>query len=374
MSSESTAVAVIKPEAEAEKLPEVETLLVPAAILQAAEAICDPKGANAYQHGVYLHARDRRGRVIGTDGHRMFISSFAIEGKMPTWLNSGVLIQAEGLKPRLAMLAKANEAKVKLAHVKGTQRVQMSDVLGDVQFNLELVTATYPDYEKIVGPGSFVDLDEDGKARGGEWRPIGIGSGYLKQCGDIARLLDNGRPKDQREKTGMVVRAFTGDPTKPIVFDFPGWPGAILLVMPVKMSNPALSKETAALIAPAVKGSIAALKAHSTRWLQVAKEATTDEARAEAIAKSKTFQDRIRALMDAAPVPQIGKQKPGEDEKPAEAETPQAEAEQQQAEPQETPEQPDPEAEPKPEPEPEPTGPVNGPKVTRRKVKVQKAA
>ncbi len=124
-------------------------------------------------------------------------------------------------------------------------------------------------------------------------------------------MLDNGRPKSEREKTGMVVRAFTGDQTRPVVFDFPGWPGAVMFVMPMKLSG-GISQETAALLAPAVRGSIAALKAHSTRWLQVAKAATTEHRRVEADHQGEGVSgSRLRHLMQTAPIQAIGKTRGG---------------------------------------------------------------
>ncbi len=119
MSSESTAVAVVN-QAEAEKLPEAESVTLPAAIMLAAESIGDPKTSNAYGDAVFVHARDRRGRVVSTDGKRMFIASFAIEGtgKIPSWMNHGVLLSGEGLKARVAMIAKGEQARVKVTHVK----------------------------------------------------------------------------------------------------------------------------------------------------------------------------------------------------------------------------------------------------------------
>ena len=66
--SSSTALAVVPQDKESEKLPEAETISIPAAIMLAAETVTDANGEHTYQGGVYLHARDRRGRVVSTDG------------------------------------------------------------------------------------------------------------------------------------------------------------------------------------------------------------------------------------------------------------------------------------------------------------------
>ena len=292
-------------------------------------------------------------------------------------MSRGILLPGTGLKARVSMIAKGvDEALVKLTHVKGTHRIQLSDLDDDIVFNLETMSATYPEYEKVIGAGSFVDLDGDGQARGFEWKPIGIGSGYLKQCGDIARLLDTGRPKSEREKTGMVVRAFTGDDTRPVVFDFPGWPGAVLFVMPHK-TVAGFSRETAQLLAPAVKGSVAALRAHSTRWLQVAKAATSDEERAHAVAKAKEFQDRVASLLQTAPIQAIGKQKQEQKPEQVAEQKPDWQAAEEAAADAQDEAKAKAEAEPTPEPEDEAQDdePAPGPKVKRRKIKVgQKVA
>jgi hypothetical protein len=345
-----TALARVPEQVATEKVPEAETLVMPAVLLQAAELTCArDETAPGYMRGVYLHAVEGRGRIVATDGQRMFLASFAIEGKAPSWLKSGVVVSSQDLKTRLSLIQKiGGEPTVKFIFSKGNPTIELTDMRSTILLKVPVVSTSYPDYSKLLGAESFTDLDGDGDARVRDWQPIGINSQYLKKCGEIAKILESGLEKDARSKLGMVVRAFnSGAADAPMVFDFSTWPGAILVVAPAKMVNQQTAKETAQLLAPAAKATVAALRAHATRWQQRA-DATENEAeKAEATRKAAEFTARVANVLRNVPLPnsQIGTEAKPE---------PAAEAE----------------AKPKAEAEPEPEG---GPAVKRTRIRVNKS-
>jgi hypothetical protein len=230
-----TALARVPEQVATEKVPEAETLVMPAVLLQAAELTCArDETAPGYMRGVYLHAVEGRGRIVATDGQRMFLASFAIEGKAPSWLKSGVVVSSQDLKTRLSLIQKiGGEPTVKFIFSKGNPTIELTDMRSTILLKVPVVSTSYPDYSKLLGAESFTDLDGDGDARVRDWQPIGINSQYLKKCGEIAKILESGLEKDARSKLGMVVRAFnSGAADAPMVFDFSTWPGAILVVAP----------------------------------------------------------------------------------------------------------------------------------------------
>ncbi len=306
-----TALAVIdhKPRPRAskvEKLPPAEHLVVPGAILLAAEAVSARNDAGRpWLQGVFLHSKDGVGRATATDGTRMFVASFPLpKDGAPSWLAGGLIISNDGLKPRLSMIAKEHEARaVRISYARGAAKVELTDVTRSIVFQAALSTGTFPDYDRVLQADSFGGLDEDGRPIGREWEPVGINSAYLKHCAEIAKLLDAGLPKDLRSKNGMVVRAYNsnGDQAAPMVFDFSTWPGAILIIMPAKLASPETSNETAALLAPAVKLTVAALRAHATRNRVWAEQTDDPAGKAKFLENAKVFNERIAEVLKRAP-------------------------------------------------------------------------
>jgi hypothetical protein len=322
--SSSTAIARIPDnqasEAKTEKVPAIASISVPAALLLAAEAVsAKPGGPQTYLEGVYVHAKGDRGRVVGSDGSRLFIASFPLPtkeaGGAPAWMrDGGVILSNDGLRSRLALLGKlSDEMDVRVGYANGNASVELSDAKEATVFKIAAKVGTYPNVDSALGAKSFTTLDEDGNADVREWQPVGINSSYLKQCGDIAKTLEAGLEPDKRSKLGMVVRAFNGGASdSPLVFDFSTWPGAILVVAPAVMASQVTSKETAQLLAPAVKATVAALRAHATRWDQRAKEATIEAEKVEAQTKADGFRKRVANIFATVPVSGsvIGSDKP----------------------------------------------------------------
>jgi len=310
----------------------VESMLVPVALLMAAESIAskaDPEHSGL--HGVMLHQKDNgAGRIVGSDGKRLFIGSFPMPAKAPSWMKTGIVLPREDLKARVNMIAKvADSASVLIKHAKGDPSAYLSDAGETMLFRVPSGEVTkFPDYENVFGIGSFADMTEDGEMQAKrEWEPVGFNSRHLKHVGDVAKILEAAMPKDKREENGMTIRVFdNGESNAPRVFDFIGWPGAVLVIAAVQLTQAVLPLSTSKILAPAVKLTLAALRAHATRWLDAAGKATTEEDKAACMAKADGFQKRVAAILAVTPdlaVPQLGTDKP-EAEKPEKPVTPPA--------------------------------------------------
>jgi hypothetical protein len=175
----------------------------------------------------------------------------------------------------------------------------LSDPAQTMSFQLSVgPVKDFPNYETVFKTESFADLTEEGDAKSKrEWEPVGFNSQHLKHCGEIAKILETAIPKDQR-KNGMVVRVFdSGAQHAPRVFDFIGYPGAVLLTASVELTQTALPLATARILAPAVKGTVAALRAHATRWRDAAAAATNEAEKADALARAEGFDQRVAEVM-----------------------------------------------------------------------------
>jgi hypothetical protein len=74
----------------------------------------------------------------------------------------------------------------------------------------------------------------------------------------------------------------------------------MLIVGAMQMEVRQLPLLTQRLIEPASRGTLAALRAHETRWRDAAAVAQTEEQRAVCLAKAEDFQRRIQALIAVA--------------------------------------------------------------------------
>lgn len=286
--------------------PKVESVAVPAALLLAAETIAAKVPKDSHLHNaVMLHQKDAGvARLVAFDGVRTFIGSFDVRNA-PTWLKAGVLIERDDLKARVQMIAKvADSPVVIIAYAKGASTLTMGDPNSSMAFKVGAAgVADFPDYETNIQIKSFTDMADDGERTDRpEWEPVGFSSHHMKDCGDIAKILTAAMPKEEREKDGMTIRIYDrGNTFAPRVFDFSGYPGAMLVIGAMPLVSHQLPLLTAKLLAPAQKGTVAALRAHATRWTEAAAAAETDEQRAACLAKAEGFQQRVAAVIALAP-------------------------------------------------------------------------
>lgn len=285
--------------------PKLELLAVPAHLMLAAETIVSkaPKD-RAELHGVLLHARDGIGRIVASDGARYFIGSFAVPKPNPSWLKGGILLGSHNLKARINMVAKvAGSASVIIAHAKDSPTLSMVDTENTMRFEVECSAVTEMwKYEDHIQVATFTDMDEEGeRATRSEWEPVGFNSRHMKSTGEIAKILEGGIDKDRRNPNGMVVRVYQGNPDAPRIFCFDGMDGAFLIVGALQLPMRPLPLLTAKILEPASKGTLAALRAHASRWRDAAAAAETEEQRTACLAKAESFNMRVAALLAVAP-------------------------------------------------------------------------
>jgi hypothetical protein len=100
------------------------------------------------------------------------------------------------------------------------------------------------------------------------------------------------------------VRVHAGGADEPQLLTFPGCDGAVLVVSPMKQEQKALGQGAARVLSGAVSGSIAALRAHQTRWAQRLDDPHISASMREEIeAKVKEYGDRITALQENTSFP-----------------------------------------------------------------------
>jgi hypothetical protein len=290
------------------RFPEQQSVMVPAALMLACEACSATKGpGRPIAEGVYLHAKDGVGRAVATDGVRLFVGSFALpetdERDMPEWLEDGLVISNVGLCERVSLMQRWNHADmIRVTWVKGSSSVTLTDPMKHTTFITDVVDGEFPGYERLFQAESFGQMDEFGRPIGREWQALGINSQYLRKCSDVADALETGLEESAKTKHGMVIRTFIGgSPMAPVVFTFDKWPGTILFLLPTVLKQRPLANETALVVAPAAKLTIAALRAHATRNRQWAVDAINETARAVFLAKAAEFDERVRLISETVP-------------------------------------------------------------------------
>lgn len=295
----------------AEKVAVAQDLIVPAALLLAAESVsAHNDDLRPYLCGVHLQARDGKGRISSTDARRAFLSSFPVSGPMPDWMKEGVILSNKQLKAQVGFIARGTEAaQVRLRYAVGLPKIEISDLEKTMTFQALPLTGHFPNLDNLIPAGSIAALDDDGNPIGKEWQPVGINSGYLKHVGELSKMLSDGLIKKARPENGMVIRAFNAgnDPMQPLLFDFVSYPGALLMISPAKLSGKGISAETAALMEPAIRRTLAALRAHETRNLAWAEDTSDPHQKAAFLAKAEGFKLRVADILKSAPgLPAIG--------------------------------------------------------------------
>ncbi len=237
-----------------ETVPALSSVKVPLYALKGALACSSDEETRFYLNGVYIHRIEQSIRVAGTDGKRLFVCMIE-QGDMelPAWLDAGVIIPRDELKPRLSFLDKLKEGTAVISFAPGAAKVVLSNANDDTVFRMEPVNGTFPDYQTGVIDKTHGAFTREASA---DFEAVGYDAGYLKEVGAIAKVLDSD-----------YVRVFSSTAGEPSVITFDSAPGVILYLMPSTIKT-ALAPQTAKLLEGPIKGTIAALKAHQTRWQQ----------------------------------------------------------------------------------------------------------
>jgi hypothetical protein len=274
-----------------ERVPPITTIDVPVSLMLAALSCASDEETRYYLNGVYLHSVKNDVRVVATDGHRLLVSTYKPESGLPDWLEDGVIIPSEMLKQRLGLIKAAGgkpmpgtELMARLGYAKGAPKLLMADTRDDNVFRITPIDGDFPPYDRLIegATGAF-----DASSRK-DFEPVGFNSKYLKAVGDIGRMLD-----------AKTVAVYASRASEAAIITFQERPGVLLMLMPTRL-DAVIQKETALLMSPAIKGSLAALKAHVTRNAEAAEELPEGSTeRADFETKAQSFRDRITAIMVA---------------------------------------------------------------------------
>jgi len=276
-----------KDEPKAEPLGELETVQVEACILAAALHCAAKDDVRYYLNGVHLFEH-REGvlRIESTNGHVLFVHDYPVE-KVPAWAKGdGVIVDRAKLGKVIAAAGKDDGVLVDVTTGIGHGKATLATWPDQwASFKLDCFTnVKFPDTEKIA-QGAAGTL-----AQTGDRTPLeatAIDPKYFKLGTDVATAL------------GMkAVQAFMGDGKSAAVFTF-GSRRAALYVMPMRDAGE-LSVQAATVLAPALRGSLGALKAHQTRNETAAEMCTDPEEAKKLREKAADFAARIRELTKAA--------------------------------------------------------------------------
>ncbi|SCK49287.1 hypothetical protein VAR608DRAFT_4905 [Variovorax sp. HW608] len=270
-----------------EKLGDRESVQIEASILAAALHCAAKNDVRYYLNGVHLFEH-REGvlRIEAANGHVLFVHDYPVE-KVPAWAKAGgVVVNRENLGRAVSAAGKNDGVVLELSTGIGHPHMTVGTWPDQwATFRLEMFdNVKFPDTEKIA-EGAAGTLSHSG-----ERTPLdttAIDANYFKLATLVAQSLNI-----------PGVQAYMGDGKSAAVFTF-GVRRAALYVMPIRDGG-AMSVQAASVLAPAVRGSVGALKAHQTRNEQAAKEAKDPEEAKALREKAAGFAKRIKELMGAA--------------------------------------------------------------------------
>jgi hypothetical protein len=261
-SSSSHEVAVIeKDETAAEAVAPLEPVTVPIVALKAALMVTGEKRTEVSgkksdvpgnMQGVHIASREGEIRISATDGRQSFAYSVGVssEEMLPGWLADGVTVSLQLFKEQLTMLEKVGADDAIVSYQTNAPQLLLSDPHNRVTFRTFPVAEAFPVYDKMF---SGIDLSARTTV---DLESTGYQVGYLKGVADLAKVL---------ESRSVQVFASSGE-GKPTLITFPGRPGAVLVLMPLISEDVTIPQQTMRVLSGPIAGTLAALRAHHTRW------------------------------------------------------------------------------------------------------------
>jgi hypothetical protein len=306
-----TALTVVETDGEAERVQALEPLRLPIfALLTALAAATHPRpsriGASGKvekvptpEHllGVRLIGSETEIRTIGTNGEWVFLHSMAAEGT-PAWLREGVTIGADLLKERLSFIDKLDTNVASISFQTDAPYLMIQDPKEEATFRLTPLAqgkGKYPD----TGIQAILDKLKLGSRTTADLESVVFKPTYFKGVTSLAAMLGVSE-----------VRVFTtaggASDGVPTLITFPGVTGAVLLLMPhhAEPDSPTLrlGVQTGQLLDGAITGTIAALRAHRTRWAQKL-GAAPERTKKSIQEKIDDYDRRIQAIIDSITPP-----------------------------------------------------------------------
>jgi hypothetical protein len=241
----------------AEQVPDEDRITLPVNRLHAALKCASKEESRYYLQGVHLKkVGDNEVDIVATDGAKMLVARTRVSDDVPDWLENGLTISSLGLSKRLAL----SDAFVTIGVTRGSQSVKIVTDNGDI-LRARVVDGAFPSYSRIIdGVG---DLREDPERQPMDFDTIGFDGRYIKQLGEISKLVCNG-------EGGYGIRQYRGEEDSGafMLFDFSGAAGVLFVLGQLRIDDKKFGAGAATVLEPALRGRVAALRAHRTRRLQ----------------------------------------------------------------------------------------------------------
>lgn len=283
-----------------ERVPEASTLSVPWRLM-AASLRCVSRNGRPALTGLYLHeTTDGWVRLATTDGGRLFVAQIGHRHQLPAnealeWLRPGLILSADRLKAQLGLIAATDVhgkgARVAITYAPGAPHAEVSDQTGAASFRVRAIDGPWPDYGPIIGAAGV--FSPEGRE---DFEPAAFDPKHVKSATEIAAVLDasNLQVYTHRLKAVRDTRIVEG----PSLITF-GRVGNVLLYIQPSASAVTLSPAERVMLAPAIKASVAALRAHQTRNEKAAKKATGAE-RQRLLGIAEAYKVRIERAIGRA--------------------------------------------------------------------------
>jgi hypothetical protein len=304
-------------EPQAERVQPLSYINAPLHLIEAAMSCASTEETRYYLNGCFLHAHDGVVRVVSTDGHRLFIASFDpdVDDELPSWLHQGVIVPLGLFKGRFKLLKESTQRGLqvfcRIGYGDKAAKLEVTDYWNEIALRMAPVHGTFPDYNHVIG-----GIDMSGAEHSEPLDFVSFNQNYLKDVGSLATVLNATSVNLMRQSNVM-------DPT---VITFGGVPNAALILMPLRYDKP-VEVKTVALLAPAMKGTLAALRAHETRNLAQAENMDLPRViRDEHLRKAADYAKRIQMILEGT-TPRLAAPAPAPEATPVPEPVPEAEEE-----------------------------------------------
>jgi len=289
--ADDTAAAETSDAADLVAEPALTSITLPIRLLRAALACASTDQGRSYLNGVFVHRHDADNtvRIVGTDGHRLFVGSCAWAEEFDAaraWLDLGVIISREGLKARLALIQGPMADVARISYAPKAPRINVGDIFETIRFRLEAVAGVFPEYDRVMP-----DL-MPGHAERAPLDAVSFQGAYMKAAADIGAIVGS---------ASVTVIGF--EDGRPSAFTFPGAPDALLIIMPISHGSQPVSPAVAGILGLANRGTVGALRAHLTRTEAAIADPANARRTTELHARAAQFRERIDGILGMASLP-----------------------------------------------------------------------
>lgn len=270
----------IVPTESAQELPARETIIVPIMLLKAALVVAAKNDVRYYLNGVQIQSEGKDLRIVGCDGHRLFVSGDNEPRDFPEWLQDGFILHRERLSETLGLLGKIGGGNIAIDWAPGHKKANLRTLDGVATIGIDVLDGKFPEWRRIVESGSSV-LGNDDRT------PLDtatVHTKYLKEAGTVAAIME-----------AVNISPFVGKGDVAMMFTFDAAYPALLYIMPVRCEQK-VNEGTMRMIGQGMKGSIAAFRAHRTRLESNLNLAKSDKQKQELTDKIEGVEKRIIEL------------------------------------------------------------------------------